>query len=241
VGNKKNVDTKPTNIINKGNNDFLNPTKIEIGKSSSVFSNNDKLQSAQKILDNQKERMTQNKGFGLTSSIGFLNINSSIGKNQLLGQTIKIENLGSANNSTPNNPNEMINSNKITSQHKSSIFSNNRYNKKNEDDIEEIVDSSLYSNVAYKEIKSENKGVVDENEVKVSPENKEQSSVQTNIIETNHEDKLTQNAIEIKQESSLVSTKKNGPDENNPKTVLYNAIHSKDVIQAKDMRIFLTS
>ena len=49
------------------------------------------------ILENQKEKMTQNKGFGLTSSIGFLNMNSSLGKGNLLNNNFQTKEITTTN------------------------------------------------------------------------------------------------------------------------------------------------
>lgn len=252
MGNKKNVDTKLSmnnNLNNQNTNNIfgggsvLQANKIEIGRSGSVFTNNtnnEKLAHAQNVLKNEENKMNQKKNFGgLTSSIGLINRNSSIGQNQLQGYTMKIENFGSIN---PSNNNDKIESSINVSQNqvrKDSVF--DRY-KKRDDDIEEIVDSNLYSNVAYSEIKDTKKIENNpSNNVNQVEESTQKVATQDNNIGTN-DNPIVQKAFEIKQESSNIitsSVKKNGPDESDPKTILYNMVLSKEVIPFNDLKAFL--
>ena len=79
IFNKKKISVSSNIIASNANQDYENSQKKSSIRSSF---NNDKLLNAQKILDNQKEKMERNT-FGQTSSIGFLSIKNTFPNNNL--------------------------------------------------------------------------------------------------------------------------------------------------------------
>lgn len=181
---------------------------------------NERQNNAQRILDNQKERLNQNKGFG----IGLLNNNFSIGKNSILdGQTIKMETLSIHNNTlskpldTTEKENSMIDTVNIR---KESIKKENVFNverlKKHHDEVEEI---------------TENKA---ENEIHIPKQKNDQEEV--------IKEEIKDEEIIKKFECKSLLNNPNNLNESDPKTKLYSIITSKDeIVDYMVMKQFLFS
>ena len=103
---------------------------IKIDITSKNSTTNDKLLNAQKLLDNQKDKLTSNtNNFGANSNIGFLNSNFSLGKSSLL------------NSLSLNKETEQIPLNKVDNEE----FSMKKGNMKNNIGCRKMKDLSFFS------------------------------------------------------------------------------------------------
>lgn len=210
------------------------------------------MNNVNKILEGQKEKYNnQNKGFGITSSIGFLNLNSSIGKPTLLSQPVKIETIGDRRSSNKVPENKISNINiSDNNDRKTSLINNNRnfkelntsinnsylvkpgLNNNDNEDVEEIKESSLKENIDNKPniIKSTNNATIVQDN-KCSEVNKDVDNKESQAAD-----------IEIRKETNSIIDYNNDINKLNssdPKFLLYANIMSKDITNQQDLKMFV--
>ena len=199
---------------------------IKIDITSKNSTTNDKLLNAQKLLDNQKDKLTSNtNNFGANSNIGFLNSNFSLGKSSLLNSlSLNKETEQIPLNKVDNEEFSMKKGNmkNVNENFKQRLMGTNKDNKvieKNDDkDIKEINSIEIKNEFNNKKIVEEQKDKIIDNTPKIIVED-----TSNKVMETD----------------SNVINKQKPKDENDPKNKLFNMIMGKEDIDNKHMKYFL--
>lgn len=225
------------------------------------------MQNAQRILDNQKEKMNQAKGsFGLTSNIGFLNMNSSLGKSSLLNPLKNTSNFKDQSEIEPiiNNDeheNEEFNIRKNTTKSVNEQFAQRLQNKglnvlkkPEENEIEEIpsiqmnkpknnneksnINTLTSSNILSSELKSPNQ-IIDNNNNNTNIDINKINSKQ--MIVDNNEIKKTEEDENNDKNNKLVNKIPENLEQDQNKNVnnVNNNNNRKSVVDENDPKIKL--
>lgn len=196
--------------------------------SNSVYTSNNnasgKLNDAKRILDEAGQKMKDKPmSYGLTSQIGLLNMNSSIGKTSLLGQAIKFDSLAPVSENNQDKPKNF----EVKKDHKTSINPKVAISKAIKADEIQEVDCDISDNKQENEITKKNS-----NDTYPIPKNIEPTPIQ----QTENQEALMKKT----QASSIVSiSKSNEVEESNPRMKLYNLILGKETIDPAALKSFL--
>lgn len=243
--------------IGGDNNMVLNPLKIDVqSRQGSVFSQNtgfgnsqnDKLMNAKNILDNHRERLESNNnkgGLGLTSNIGFLNMNSSLGKNSLLNPLNATQESQDENNKE-NNENDEFNYRKhsknanINKNFADRLSGTAKRNPQPDDDIQEIqeIQTIKISKEPQKQQTPKHSETKNEN---IQDFNKEKPLPQLNSLKKMEDQEKERMEMEkkLQEQKQQQMQQKNQVDMNDPKTKLHNLIMSKEDIDKINLKYFL--
>lgn len=188
--------------------------------------NSGKINDARRILDEAGQKMKDKPlSYGLTSQIGLLNMNSSIGKSSLLGQAIKFENPSPITETSLDRPKNS----EVKRDHKNSINPKVVVSKSIKADEIQEVECEITDKKEEKEITNSS---IDNVFLKNQVEPK--SIPQTETIPN------PETLMQKKEASSVVSiAKANELDESNPRVKLYNTILGKDQLDPATLKAFL--
>ncbi len=196
---------------------------IKIDISSKYSTTNDKLLNAQKLLDNQKDKLTSNtNNFGANSNIGFLNSNFSLGKSSLL------------NSLSLNKETETIPMNKVDNEE----FSMKKRNVKNvNENFKQRLQGTNKENKVTEKI--EDKDIQEINSVEINNEFNKKKIVEEQKVIDNTPKIIVEDISNKPIETEKNINKQKPKDENDPKNKLFNMIMGKDDIDNKHMKYFL--
>lgn len=196
---------------------------IKIDISSKYSTTNDKLLNAQKLLDNQKDKLTSNtNNFGANSNIGFLNSNFSLGKSSLL------------NSLSLNKETETIPMNKVDNEE----FSMKKGNVKNvNENFKQRLQGTNKENKVTEKI--EDKDIQEINSVEINNEFNKKKIVEEQKVIDNTPKIIVEDISNKPIETEKNINKQKPKDENDPKNKLFNMIMGKDDIDNKHMKYFL--
>ena len=196
---------------------------IKIDISSKYSTTNDKLLNAQKLLDNQKDKLTSNtNNFGANSNIGFLNSNFSLGKSSLL------------NSLSLNKETETIPMNKVDNEE----FSMKKGNVKNvNENFKQRLQGTNKENKVTEKI--EDKDIQEINSVEINNEFNKKKIVEEQKVIDNTPKIIVEDTSNKPIETEKNINKQKPKDENDPKNKLFNMIMGKDDIDNKHMKYFL--
>lgn len=196
---------------------------IKIDISSKYSTTNDKLLNAQKLLDNQKDKLTSNtNNFGANSNIGFLNSNFSLGKSSLL------------NSLSLNKETETIPMNKVDNEE----FSMKKGNAKNvNENFKQRLQGTNKDNKVTEKI--EDKDIQEINSIEINNEFNKKKIVEEQKVNDNTPKIIVEDISNKPIETEKNLNKQKPKDENDPKNKLFNMIMGKDEIDNKHMKYFL--
>lgn len=226
----------------------MQPIKINIKPLDKDFNSNtvtnDKIQNAQKILDNQREKMMiKNKGsFGLANNIGFLNNNISTSKPLLISKDLNDK--AEDNNINKDNDEFFLRKNPIQANLNTNFIqrlSGTKISTKKEDEIEEIKTISISKeNNELNKIKI-NSIIKDKDED--TKDNKGINDINNKISDIkiiNFNDKLKELNSNLNDKNILSTKTSIVLDKNDPKNQLYYLVNNtKDEIDTINLKFFL--